>query len=1193
MRITADWMTPAKGAGVDTPAAEGAEQRLGTVVNAPPVSLAVEGRAATQTSSQHVSPNLPAEAETQDILGLGQEVAEKSRVSANQFRVEDIFCWLEERMTTFCDELCRVQPTGKVFPLPSSLPCLAGIFPEASMVSVKMLRCVVVGLNSLNGEGLDSSKPVNDFQHAILAQMLGHCVRVMEWQEIGEEVSWETFFQVKGVDYKGDEVLTAQRISWANVESALPKEVGGVPLADVVDKGSRNYVLNFESFLLDPADQTYVRPPRVMVEGSAWEPLCENLIRLGVFDIVHEDDLYRVQNKPVLNGLFGVSKHEFTPAGIEVMRIIMNLIPVNQLVRTLDSDIATLPTWSGVSPLELLVDDTLVISSEDVRCFFYIFRIPKEWHRFMAFNKPLPTKLCGQRPGVWYPCSAVLPMGFKNSVALAQHIHRALAKRALVKVGLGGEGELRKDRSYSSANPLFRVYLDNFDELRRVSKKHADLIQGQVSPLVQSLREVYREVGVPRHPKKGVACQPKAEVQGAIVDGPKGIIYPKPEKVLKYLHLTKLVLQAGVCSQKQAQIVGGGLVYFALFRRPLLGGLNHLWKFINSFEGFPPVVKLPLPVEVCTELARMLALVPLALIDMRCKLSKVVTASDASSSGGGVTVSQGLTVQGSIAAQCSIRGDVVEPADIPQVLTVGIFDGISGLRTAVDVLGWNVSGHISIEKNAEASRVVEARFPNSVFVTDVADVSEDMVKNWSLAYSQVALVAIGAGPPCQGVSGLNAAKKGVLRDARSSLYWHVRRIRELFQKHFPWAQVRVLMESVASMDSHDEKIMSDDYGSPPVYIDSSDVSIARRPRLYWFDWELLPKEDVAVSILESGRTKVTLSATIVMEDYLQPGWHKQSPGPFPTFTTSRPRTSPGYKPAGLAQCDASDRLMWEKDSFRFPPYQYQSVHCVFNNAGERRLLSCEEREVAMGFPKGFTTQCMVKSAQGTQAHTDCRLTLIGNSWNVTTVACLLAHLGEVLGLNPPLSVQDIVGRTAPGSAKDFQTFLQRPFMRPPRKATVPSNELLLVRKLVSLGGIKGDDLLLQASSEDVIRYHRLKASVPARLWKWRTVAGWQWQSRDEHINVLEMRAALRALRWRIEKQEVLQSKFVHLLDSLVCLHSLSRGRSSSRKLKRTLLRMNALILATDTHVVWAYVHTKDNPADRPSRRPQKRKWRHA
>lgn len=254
------------------------------------------------------------------------------------------------------------------------------------------------------------------------------------------------------------------------------------------------------------------------------------------------------------------------------------------------------------------------------------------------------------------------------------------------------------------------------------------------------------------------------------------------------------------------QIVGGGLVYFAMFRRPLLGGLNHLWKFVVAFEGYPPVVRLPIPVEVKAELARMIALVPLAYIDFRSSVSKMVTASDASTQGGGICASTQVSPAGAVAAQCDIRGDVLEPTDVTQVLTIGMFDGISGLRVAADSLGWNVAGHISIEKSGQAARVVESRFPNTVHVADVELVNEAMVLDWSLKFSQVGLIFIGAGPPCQGVSGLNAQKKGALRDARSVLFKHVRHVRELVQRVFPWAQVRCLMESVASMDSKDEQV---------------------------------------------------------------------------------------------------------------------------------------------------------------------------------------------------------------------------------------------------------------------------------------------------------------------------------------------------------------------------------------------------
>ena len=41
------------------------------------------------------------------------------------------------------------------------------------------------------------------------------------------------------------------------------------------------------------------------------------------------------------------------------------------------------------------------------------------------------------------------------------------------------------------------------------------------------------------------------------------------------------------------------------------------------------------------------------------------------------------------------------------------------------------------------------------------EVAEEMVRSWAGKFSQVGLVVLGAGPPCQGVSGLNASRKGV------------------------------------------------------------------------------------------------------------------------------------------------------------------------------------------------------------------------------------------------------------------------------------------------------------------------------------------------------------------------------------------------------------------------------------------------
>ena len=374
-----------------------------------------------------------------DGLGLGQTVrGEKIEAMGDEeFGMKDVFGWLETKLDLFSVSLCKVLPSGRVFPLPSSFLVLGRLFPQTPRPCLVCLRVLVFALNSLNGEGFDDDGTrVSPYQRQVLEGLLLPCQRICDWSERGRRTSWSDFFRIKGVDYKGDEILSAQWLRWENVAPALPLEVGGVALEDVVEKGSRHYVLNFAEYLLDPEDQVSVKPPRVMVDPACWDVFCEKMMERGVFSRVHVDEVYKVQGKPLLNGLFGVSKHEFEGQW-EVMRVIMNLVPLNSVCRGLDSDIATLPSWAGMSPLELLSDEDLVVSSEDVRCFFYIFKIPVAWHRFMAFNRPLPERLRGDKPGDWFPCSAVLPMGFKNSVALAQHVHRVIAKQALGTLQLG------------------------------------------------------------------------------------------------------------------------------------------------------------------------------------------------------------------------------------------------------------------------------------------------------------------------------------------------------------------------------------------------------------------------------------------------------------------------------------------------------------------------------------------------------------------------------------------------------------------------------------------------------------------------------------------------------------------------------------------------------------------------------------
>eukprot|EP00435_Cladocopium_sp_Y103_P057709 s1098_g20.t1 len=911
----------------------------------------------------------------------------------------------------------RSEPMGKrndttLFPLPTSRSILSESFPLLSPSEIFWMSNICIGLNSLWGEPLSFEGSVTGVVFDCLCHLVSDIKRISAWTGKIESFDWDAFFSTRSIDYKGDEVKTAREFTWNNIAPALPKEIGRVPLAEVCSLGAKHYVENFDAYLRPPERWELKRPPRVMVPDDAWGEVCRGLTDCGICTFMKEEDLFHTGNTPLLNGLFGVTKDEFHQ-GHEVYRLIMNLVPLNGIVESLKGDVETLPTWSMTTPFQLQPDESLVVSSEDVRCFFYVMGVPQAWWKYLGFNKRVPDECLplDLRGHSVFLAAKVLPMGFANSVSLAQHVHRNLALWS----GAAQDGEdetvnlpqaeIRKDRAATVATPAWRIYLDNYDLLERVKSVDLSCLEGQHAPAALALRQQYEYWEVPRNLKKSVSRSPLAEVQGAQVDGRLGVAYPREAKLLKYMAATMSLLALPKVTQRQVQVVCGGLVYVSMFRRQLLGSLNAVWGFITSFDE-RRAHTLVMPPNCKLELVRFLSLLPLARLDFRMPYVEQVTCSDASTQGGGVCASVSLSRAGVQAAYGKLRGELPELRQEHQVLTVGLFDGIGALRVAADLLGLQVLGHISVEISAQARRVVESHFPEVHHCEDVALIGEEMVKGWARLYSQASLVVIGAGPPCQGVSGLNADRKGALRDERSVLFKHVRRVWALVQKTFCWCQVHCLMESVASMDAKDRAIMSDDFGEDPWQCDAGTLTWCHRPRLYWMSWELTLQAGVDfVSPEGDSPRQVVLTAFQDMEDVCKEGWVKVDPSrSFPTFTTSRPRNRPGHKPAGIKSCTAQDIARWVNDRHRFPPYQYTTKNLVINKHDEVRLPDIEEKEFMMGFPVGYTQPCVPKASKGTQEHQDVRHSLIGNSWCVPVVAWLLGQLWCVRNLDMPKRV---------------------------------------------------------------------------------------------------------------------------------------------------------------------------------------------
>ena len=151
------------------------------------------------------------------------------------------------------------------------------------------------------------------------------------------------------------------------------------------------------------------------------------LLELGILAIIPFDDIFTVNGVPVLNGMFGVKKPKAAPIEtadglLDVLRLIMNMIPSNHWQRMIIGDLAELPVSLTWQQLVLLEGEALLWTSSDRRCFFYVFRLVKEWLPYFAFSRPVRGELIGQEPGTWvyvlrwlWLWAGCPPLGFANT----------------------------------------------------------------------------------------------------------------------------------------------------------------------------------------------------------------------------------------------------------------------------------------------------------------------------------------------------------------------------------------------------------------------------------------------------------------------------------------------------------------------------------------------------------------------------------------------------------------------------------------------------------------------------------------------------------------------------------------------------------------------------------------------------------
>eukprot|EP00435_Cladocopium_sp_Y103_P019621 s4562_g4.t1 len=586
------------------------------------------------------------------------------------------------------------------------------------------------------------------------------------------------------VSYTGEEVPKMELLSFERIEPALPPpgHGGSIPVTDWTRGRTRTFLNHPELCVKPDTGQPLPKlQAKVHVEDGERMKVAEALVSRGICNWVELDRVLVYRGTRVLNGLFGVGKSSTLPDGRCTLRVIMNLIPSNAVMEQLSGAVAHLPSITQYLSISLSENEELRLHQSDMTSAFYLFSMPRCWQSYMAFNLVVTGKAIQRDPQQLYALScAVLPMGWSSAVSVMQEVSQNLL------------AELPADAQVSKLKPLppwlpglltqsratrkawWHVYLDNFFSGEKVTDAGEPNEAGEFHMMAE---QAWNSAGVLSSEKKKVFGAPHVQELGAVMDGTGKSLGVSTERLTKLLQSTALVLSKEKLPKKWLQGICGRWVHVLQFRRAGMAALHWVWKWIGD-KRLTGAQKL----KARGELFNLMTGACLFHTFLGAKLSTFATASDASSTGGAVGMSQTLTPQGESFTRSGEQGST-SLVSAP-IIVLSMFNGIGGAFRAYDLLGLEVQALIGYDVSKPANRICSRRWPHAILGGDVRSITRQTVIDWLLKFPQAEELHLWAGFPCVDLSRVKAGRLN-LDGPHSSLFKEILRVLELIRRSGP------------------------------------------------------------------------------------------------------------------------------------------------------------------------------------------------------------------------------------------------------------------------------------------------------------------------------------------------------------------------------------------------------------------------
>ena len=933
-------------------------------------------------------------------------------------------------------------------------------------------------------------------------------------------------------DYTGEIVAVMEELDADSVIACWPKvgEAGIQPAEKFVSEEVREWLNKPRSTLL-PRCYWPSSPPKSRVRASddEWEKLVRAAVARNMMREVKEEDILRDhEGRMVLNGAGAVPKFKQVEGReVRLQRFISILVPSNSYQDHMAGDDRHLPYLGQLSMLELEPGTDLLVDSEDLTSCFNLFTLPPQWAGMMTFAKQVPSSVFGGSPDClsWVGMN-VVPMGWINSVSLMQTVVRHLV---FVESEIPLESEISKIKPFPKDPSASLVYLDSYDELRKVDAAYGGLLEGEESERHARFSSTCRKFGLSLNTGKRLVGAVRGSLQGGVLDGQKGVFHSAPEKQASLVGYGLLLLSQEEVSEFELRHFAGKALFNMAFRRPALSIFESIFYDIEALsrQSGPG----PLKASTKDEIFMVIALTPVLRMNLRAAVDEEVTITDASpaGAGGGVATSFKREVDteehdGTTCFYCQKELSESKypcPSECKAILCsldcMWRHRGMSCKRRGYPVpkFGERFSGprHPLSEAVGQVG-LIEVQPPydltlgHNFFSDDGRERLEELEHDPDLFCEHWApcckLFSKARGRPIRLADGEVIQGPPAVRDERHPM-------------GFPW-----LGREMKQRLRHSNTMANRSMSRLREADQEERLATLEHPYGSWL-W----RWHQATELEEDYNYEYAIGSMCCFGGQREKWFALMGNSPEILAEVNRPVCSGHSNLLNYTvRRDESGRLQFDTEQ----EAEYPPGWCVAYAEGLRKAVEAKGRHLETMYEgrKSWVMQELQESTQRLKEETTARL-----------------MAGDVVRLE---------------------------------KHMIPGSEKAHLKDMLRRLSIRGSEikLLFREGEEGEMPY-------PAYRWLFRKVFSFKWQDPEIHINEGELNAFLAMVERRASNPSKHATRYLAILDSQVVRGALGKGRSPSRPLNRGLRRAAALLLISDCYPLLAWTISRWNWADAPSR----------